>query len=154
MFTLQSKSQKMTGTLGKRIGASLSGGEVLALTGELGAGKTVFVKGLSIGLEIDDVITSPTYVLVKSYSGRLPLHHIDFYRLSGFGDLESIGFEDYLGGNGVLAMEWAEKFLEEIPLPFLHITIEYEEKGKRLIKFDYIGSTEKEEKLKKILKIT
>ncbi len=151
MFTIHSGSQQETIEIGERLGATLEGGEVLALTGELGAGKTVFVKGVARGLGIEDVITSPTFVLVKSYIGRLALHHIDFYRLETKADLGTIGFGDFFGGGGVVAIEWAEKFISEIPGSLLQITFIYEGEGKREIHFRTPGVPEWERRLAKIL---
>jgi tRNA threonylcarbamoyladenosine biosynthesis protein TsaE len=92
------------------MGAAFSGGEVVLLSGELGAGKTVFVKGLARGLGADpDEVASPTFVLLTAYPGRLVLHHADLYRLRGDGDEREIGLEDLPGGGGVLAIEWAER---------------------------------------------
>ena len=125
MFIIHSKSVEETLLLGERIGRTLKGGEVLGLSGELGSGKTVFVKGLARGLDIQEVITSPTFVLVKSYQGRLILHHIDFYRLHTLADLETIGFDDFLKSGGILAIEWAEKFPAQLPPSALLISIHY-----------------------------
>jgi len=133
MFEIQSNSIEETLQLGRRVAEGLKGGEVIALTGELGAGKTVFVKGLAKGLGIEETITSPTFVLARTYQGRLLLHHIDLYRLETCNDLDSIGIDDYLGGGGVIAIEWAEKFMGDLPHPFLHITIESVEDERRLI---------------------
>jgi len=133
MFTIQTESVKKTLKLGEAIGRHLTGGSILALTGELGSGKTTFVKGLARGLDIPDVITSPTFVLVKSYQGRFRLHHMDFYRLNHSEDLESIGLEDYFEEDGIVAIEWAEKFFADIPSPFMHIRFLFEEEQKRTI---------------------
>jgi tRNA threonylcarbamoyladenosine biosynthesis protein TsaE len=133
MFEIQSDSVQKTIRLGRRLAENLQGGEILALTGELGAGKTVFVKGIAEGLGIREVVTSPTFVIVKTYQGRLPLHHMDFYRLNNPQDLDTIGFEDYTGGAGVLAIEWAEKILSEIPRPYIHISFILEENDHRKI---------------------
>jgi tRNA threonylcarbamoyladenosine biosynthesis protein TsaE len=134
--------------LGKILGRTLSGGEVLALTGDLGSGKTTFVKGLAKGLDIWDVITSPTFVVVKSYHGRYTLHHMDFYRLSERGDFESIGFDDYQDRSAIVAVEWAEKFLPELQRDYLHITFRYEGEDKREIEFESGNLPEWESKLK------
>ena len=88
---------------------------------------------LADGLGIRDVITSPTFVLVKTYTGRLTLHHIDLYRLETPDDLDSIGFDDYVQNGGVMAIEWAEKFLSEIPRPYIHISFISEENDHRKI---------------------
>lgn len=95
--------------------ASFRGGEVVLLSGELGAGKTAFVRGLARGLGADaEEVQSPTFVLLTSYLGRLTLHHADLYRLRGDGDEDEIGLEELPGGKGVLAVEWADR-LRRVP---------------------------------------
>lgn len=92
------------------MGAACRGGEVVLLTGELGAGKTAFVRGLARGLGVDPgEVASPTFVLLTSYPGRLTLHHADLYRLAGDGDELELGLEELPGPRGVLAVEWAER---------------------------------------------
>jgi len=99
------------------MGAAFSGGEVVLLSGELGTGKTAFVRGLARGLGADpDEVASPTFVLLTAYAGRLVLHHADLYRLRGDGDEREIGLEELPGRGGVLAVEWAER-LREPPWP-------------------------------------
>ena len=94
----------------ERLGARFSGGEVVLLSGELGAGKTAFVRGLARGVGADPAeVSSPTFVLLTSYSGRLTLHHADLYRLSGNGDEIELGLDELPGPRGVLAVEWAER---------------------------------------------
>jgi tRNA threonylcarbamoyladenosine biosynthesis protein TsaE len=101
---------------GRALGAMLRGGEVLALDGELGAGKTQFVKGLAAGLGCPGDVTSPTFTLVHEYTGgRLPLFHFDFYRLEKEDEVLQVGLDDYLGEGGVVAIEWAEKFPALLP---------------------------------------
>jgi len=96
---------------------SFQGGEVVLLTGELGAGKTAFVRGLARGMGADpDEVASPTFVLLTSYPGRLTLHHADLYRLRGDGDEAEIGLEELPGSRGVLAVEWADR-LRRLPWP-------------------------------------
>lgn len=98
-----------TEKLGQALGAVLQPGTVLAYTGDLGAGKTAFTRGLARGLGCTESVTSPTYTIVNEYlSGRLPLFHFDMYRLSGADDLWDIGWEDYLDRMGVCAVEWSE----------------------------------------------
>jgi tRNA threonylcarbamoyladenosine biosynthesis protein TsaE len=95
------------------MGTAFGGGEVVLLTGELGAGKTCFVRGLARGLGADpDEVASPTFVLLTAYPGRLVLHHADLYRLRGDGDEREIGLEELPGPGGVLAVEWAERLRE------------------------------------------
>ncbi len=99
---------KETFLLGKQIGLSAVGGEIIGLIGPLGTGKTVFVQGLAEGLGItDSAITSPTFVIMNLYQGRLPLCHIDLYRFDA--PLETIGLDEYLNWKGVTAIEWADK---------------------------------------------
>jgi tRNA threonylcarbamoyladenosine biosynthesis protein TsaE len=108
---ISTHSVEATKTLGKSIGMWITSGTVLALSGDLGSGKTSFVQGLAIGLEVPDdyYITSPSYTLINEYPGRLPLFHIDLYRISDITELEDIGFYEILCGNVVVAIEWADK---------------------------------------------
>ena len=102
-------SAEETERLGQRLGETLRGGEVVAYLGELGAGKTAFVRGLARGLGISMRVTSPTYTIVNEYTGgRLPLFHFDMYRLGSEEELFDIGWEDYLARGGVCAVEWSE----------------------------------------------
>jgi len=101
---------------GRALGATLRAGDVIALDGELGAGKTHFVKGIAAGLGCDGDVTSPTFTLVHEYTGgRLPLFHFDFYRLESEDETLRIGLDDYLGAGGVIVIEWAGKFPALLP---------------------------------------
>ena len=107
-------SAQETEALGEKVGRSLMPGAVLAYTGDLGAGKTAFTRGLARGLEIPERITSPTFTIVNEYEGgRLPLFHFDMYRLGSSDELFDIGWEDYLARDGVCAVEWSEN-IEDI----------------------------------------
>lgn len=113
-----------TELVGERLGRALSGGEVIAYRGDLGAGKTAFTRGLARGLGISMRVTSPTYTIVNEYiGGRLPLFHFDMYRLDSADDLFDIGWEDYLHRGGVCAVEWSENVSEAIEKA---ITVEIE----------------------------
>lgn len=102
-----------TEQLGEELGRGLHGGEVVLLQGELGAGKTAFVRGLARGLGADpEEVASPTFVLLTAYAGRLTLHHADLYRLGGGGDERELGLEELPGPSGVLAIEWPERLGE------------------------------------------
>ena len=108
-------SPEETELLGQRLGETLSGGEIIAYQGGLGAGKTAFTRGLARGLGISMRVTSPTYTIVNEYlGGRLPLFHFDMYRLSSADDLFDIGWEDYLQRGGVCAVEWSENVQEAL----------------------------------------
>jgi tRNA threonylcarbamoyladenosine biosynthesis protein TsaE len=112
----------------------LKAGSVLALVGDLGAGKTEFVKGLAAGLGSPAVVTSPTFTLIHEYlGGRLPLYHMDFYRLSSEDELDEIGFDDYLSQAGICAVEWANRFPERIPGTAIWVTLSIAENNERLI---------------------
>ena len=106
-------SPEETEKVGQALGEVLQPGTVLAYTGDLGAGKTAFTRGLARGLGCSEAVTSPTYTIVNEYlSGRMPLFHFDMYRLGSADDLWDIGWEDYLERNGVCAVEWSENVEE------------------------------------------
>jgi tRNA threonylcarbamoyladenosine biosynthesis protein TsaE len=106
-----------TAQVAEAMAAAFQGGEVVLLSGELGAGKTTFVRGLARGLGADpDEVASPSFVLLTAYPGRLTLHHADLYRLRGDGDEGELGLEELPGPGGVLAVEWAER-LRRVPWP-------------------------------------
>ena len=110
-----SNSEEETEALGRRLGETLERGAVVAFTGDLGAGKTAFTRGLAKGLDIPDRVTSPTFTIVNEYEGgRLPLFHFDMYRLSSADELFEIGWEDYLARGGVCAVEWSENVKEAL----------------------------------------
>ena len=110
-------SPEETEALGARLARALEPGAVVAFTGDLGAGKTAFVRGLARGLGIRDRVTSPTFTVVNEYEGgRLPLFHFDLYRLGSADELFDIGWEDYLARGGVCAVEWSER-MEELLEP-------------------------------------
>ena len=101
------KNVNETYELAELIASKLSGGEILLLNGDLGAGKTTFTKGLAKALEIDDIITSPTFTIMKEYQGRLNLYHFDMYRIGDADEVYELGFDDYLyDENGVAVIEW------------------------------------------------
>lgn len=109
MLEVVTRSEAETAKLAADWAAGFGGGEVVLLQGDLGAGKTVFVKGLARGVGADpDEVASPTFVLLQSYPGRLTLHHADLYRIAG-GDDQELGLEELPGPRGVLAVEWAER---------------------------------------------
>ncbi|MDE6732321.1 MAG: tRNA (adenosine(37)-N6)-threonylcarbamoyltransferase complex ATPase subunit type 1 TsaE [Oscillospiraceae bacterium] len=102
------KSQDETRALAKRLAERLKPGDVILYTGDLGAGKTAFTKGLADCFGSTEQVTSPTFALVNEYPAKIPIFHFDLYRISGFDDLYAIGFFDYLDRGGILAVEWSE----------------------------------------------
>ncbi len=123
-------SLEETKLLGQKIGASISAGTVICLTGDLGSGKTSFVQGLATGLGVPDdyYITSPTYVLINEYPGRYPLFHVDLYRIEDPADFEDIGLYEILHGGGVVAVEWADKLSKDFQYEYLaeYLSIHFE----------------------------
>ncbi|MFQ5515394.1 MAG: tRNA (adenosine(37)-N6)-threonylcarbamoyltransferase complex ATPase subunit type 1 TsaE [Myxococcota bacterium] len=117
---------EQTRGVGEQIGRELRGGDVVALSGELGAGKTCFTQGLARGLGVDSriPITSPSFTLVGEYPGRLALRHADFYRVESYARLEDAGFEELLAPDGVLVVEWAERFPEALPPDRIELRLE------------------------------
>lgn len=131
---LESWSPKETFEIGVRLGQQAEAGQVYTLTGDLGVGKTVFTQGFSRGLGIEEPVNSPTFTILQVYEGgRLPLYHFDVYRIGGVDEMEEIGFEDYIMGEGVSLIEWADLIEEILPEKCQNILIEKDlEKG-----FDY-----------------
>lgn len=127
-------SPEETYEIGKRFGQQAKPGQVLALTGDLGVGKTLFTQGLAKGLGIDGPVSSPTFTIVQEYeSGRIPFYHFDVYRIADPEEMDEIGFDDYVYGEGICLIEWAELIEEILPENCIRITIEKNlEKG-----FDY-----------------
>ncbi|EFU22484.1 hydrolase, P-loop family [Streptococcus anginosus F0211] len=121
---------------GEKLGALLRKQDVLILTGDLGAGKTTFTKGLARGLGIKQMIKSPTYTIVREYDGRLPLYHLDVYRIGE--DPDSIDLDDFLFGDGVTVIEWGELLGDSLPSDYLKLTILRKSDGRELV-FDAKG---------------
>jgi tRNA threonylcarbamoyladenosine biosynthesis protein TsaE len=122
---LISHNPSQTQRLGKNIGNLAMPGDILLLEGKLGTGKTCLTQGIAIGLEIEEYISSPSFVLIREFSGRLPLYHIDLYRLDLPGEIVDLGLDDYLYGRGVCVIEWAEKGSSLMPSEHMLIKIKY-----------------------------
>lgn len=118
----RSNSAKETENIAKAFAKTLKGGDVVCLNGDLGAGKTAFTAGLAKGLGIADYISSPTFTILNCYSGKIPLYHFDVYRISESDEMFDIGFDEYLTGNGVSVIEWAN-IIEDI-LPYDRYEVE------------------------------
>lgn len=124
VYTYNTVSSDDTVQLGKKIGACLKKGDVIALQGTLGAGKTVLTKGIALALSIDENVTSPTFCLISEYSGTMPLYHFDVYRLEGGDDFDTLGADDMIYGDGVCVIEWSEKIMDRLPANTIIIKIE------------------------------
>lgn len=122
--TFMSGSEERTMDLGAALGRAAAAGLVVLLEGDLGAGKTVFSKGIARGLMIDPAdVTSPTYVLCREYAGRLPLYHFDLYRLTSADEAYEIGWQEYTEGRGVVVVEWPERLDDLTPVDALTVTM-------------------------------
>ena len=122
------KNEEEMIALGRQLGQWLDAGDLVLLEGDLGAGKTTLTKGIGQGLGVTKVINSPTFTILKVYQGRVPLYHMDVYRLEGMH--QELGFEEYYDGDGVCVVEWATFVAEELPLQRLEITITHETNGR------------------------
>lgn len=132
---LISHSPEETQKLGSRIGELALPGDVFLLSGRLGAGKTCLTQGIAWGLNIKEYALSPTFVIVREMHGRLPLYHIDLYRLDNIDEIEDLGLDDYLYGKGACVVEWAEKALSLLPSEHLLIQIDFLSDTERSLKF-------------------
>lgn len=142
-MTVETNSAGETYELGRKIGNEALPGQVYTLVGDLGVGKTVFTQGMAEGLGITEAVSSPTFTIVQVYEeGRLPFYHFDVYRIGDISEMDEVGFEDYVYGQGVSLIEWANLIEEILPEERTEITIEKDlEKG-----FDYRKITIKERK--------
>ena len=131
---IETNSERETYELGYRLGKEAKPSQVFTLVGDLGVGKTVFTKGLAAGLGIEEPISSPTFTIVQIYEeGRLPFYHFDVYRIGDVEEMDEIGYEDYIYGEGVSLIEWANLISDILPEHYTEVTIEKNlEKG-----FDY-----------------
>ncbi|GHI01666.1 tRNA (adenosine(37)-N6)-threonylcarbamoyltransferase complex ATPase subunit type 1 TsaE [Neobacillus kokaensis] len=136
-YELKTMSPEETSQFAKRLADHLQPGDIIALEGDLGAGKTTFTKGLAKGLDIKRTVNSPTFTIIKEYKGRLPLYHMDVYRVAD--SLEDLGFDEYFEGNGVTVVEWAHLIKEQLPSDLLTIYLYHKEGEQRKIILNPIG---------------
>ena len=131
---IETNSAEETEALGTKLAKEAKAGQVFTLIGDLGVGKTVFTQGFAKGLDIDEAICSPTFTIVQVYdSGRMPFYHFDVYRIGDVEEMDEIGYEDYIYGDGVSLIEWANLIEDILPDSYTRVTIEKNlEKG-----FDY-----------------
>ncbi len=142
-----SKSAEQTIALGERLARHFKKGDIVCLQGDLGAGKTTFIKGVAKGLKIaSEKVNSPTFVLMNAYQGRLPagqaglpLYHFDLYRLENTGEIGAIGYEEFLYGDGVSVIEWAERLGTLTPKEYLRVELKHKGENERSIKVSAVG---------------
>ena len=135
---LISESVAQTEEIGASVAKYVGPGTVIAMRGDLGAGKTAFVRGLARGMGLRARVTSPTFAIVNEYLGKIPLYHFDMYRLTSAEDLFDIGWEDYIRAGGVCAVEWSEIVEDAIPQDAVSVTIRHLDETKREIAIDGI----------------
>lgn len=123
--TCVTRGESHTAAIGRRLGLLARSGDVFLFSGQLGTGKTCFIRGLANGLGISEHAFSPSFVLVREYRGRLPLFHMDFYRLEQPAEIAELGLEEYLAGEGVCAIEWAERGALLLPPDHLAVELAY-----------------------------
>jgi tRNA threonylcarbamoyladenosine biosynthesis protein TsaE len=145
-YTIITESPEKTYALGKMLGGMLSAGDVLGLSGDLGAGKTRFAQGVAAGLGVQENVTSPTFTLINEYDGRLPFYHMDVYRLGGPDDMADLGYQEYFYGQGVTLVEWAGLVEDVLPRERLDINI-INDDGENRRKINLLPRGERYEKL-------
>lgn len=155
MMVFHSDSVSWTQKLGENLGKKAEEGDLFALCGELGAGKTELVKGIARGLGVaeDLPVASPTYILLREYPGRIWLYHFDFYRLQSVKELEGIGYEEYFEGDGVCVVEWADKFPLIFPQSTLWVKLEITGEDSRQIEIRSEKPEKWQRRLEEIKKI-
>jgi tRNA threonylcarbamoyladenosine biosynthesis protein TsaE len=134
---IKSHREEETVSWGKMLGSRLTAGDVVGLVGDLGAGKTYFVKGVAEGLGVleDQYVVSPTFTLINEYKGRTNLYHFDLYRIQDEREIEGLGYEEYLSGSGLVMIEWAEKMVRFLPEELLLVEIKREDENTRTLIF-------------------
>lgn len=146
MVKIYLENEEQTKKIGYKLGQLLTPKSVVCLIGDLGAGKTTMTQSLAKALEVDDYITSPTFNIVNEYEGRMPLYHFDVYRIGSSDEMYDIGFDEYIDGEGVCIIEWANLIEDILPNEYLYIEMNYKETGREMI------LTPKGEKYEEIVK--
>ncbi|VAX35609.1 tRNA threonylcarbamoyladenosine biosynthesis protein TsaE [hydrothermal vent metagenome] len=138
--TIITKNPEETIAFGKKLAKNLSSGNIICLIGDLGAGKTTFVKGLAQGLKVNpNKVSSPTFVVMNIYEGKLPIYHFDLYRMEGNEDMAMIGYEEFLYGDGIAVIEWAEHLGNLMPKDYIRIELTHHKPQGRKIKLSVKG---------------
>ncbi|MDD5491503.1 MAG: tRNA (adenosine(37)-N6)-threonylcarbamoyltransferase complex ATPase subunit type 1 TsaE [bacterium] len=131
--TIITKSAAATQRFGRKLSRQLRPGDLVCLSGGLGAGKTCLIQGIARGLQVKDYVNSPTFKIINEYAGKIPVYHFDLYRLDGLTDLHGLGYEEYFYGQGVSLVEWAEKIIPFLPKQYLQVEIFSLDKNTRKI---------------------
>ncbi|MDE0185559.1 MAG: tRNA (adenosine(37)-N6)-threonylcarbamoyltransferase complex ATPase subunit type 1 TsaE [Candidatus Poribacteria bacterium] len=134
----RTQSPEETQAIGVRLGQNLKPGDIVALIGDLGAGKTCLTQGIARGAKIDSnqIVNSPSYTLINEYEGEIPIYHIDLYRLQRREEILDLGLEVYFEGNGICIIEWADRMLDLLPEGYMEIKLNWEDEFVRTIEFN------------------
>lgn len=136
--SFRTHSPEETQAIGVRVGQNLKPGDIVALIGDLGAGKTCLTQGIARGAKIDlnQIVNSPSYTLINEYEGEIPIYHIDLYRLQRREEILDLGLEVYFEGNGICIIEWADRMLDLLPEGSMEIKLKWEDEFVRTIEFN------------------
>ena len=132
MIKFVTNNTEETIELGKKIGNCLRKGDVIAMQGTLAAGKTTITKGIAQSLDISETITSPTFCLISEYEGKMPLYHFDVYRIGSSDEMYDIGYDEYINGDGVCIIEWANLIDDILPDEYLYIELKYKDMSREM----------------------
>ena len=137
--TIRTKSPEETQALGEKLGRELKAGDVVALIGDLGTGKTCLTQGIArgIGIAPNEIVSSPSYILINEYDGKIPIYHIDLYRLETSAEIAELGLGEYMNSDGICIIEWAERMEDGLPDTCMKIHIEWEDENTRSFKIQH-----------------
>ena len=137
--TVRTENPEETQTLGEELGRTLKAGDVVALIGDLGSGKTCLTQGIArgVGIAHGEVVSSPSYIIINEYDGKIPIYHIDLYRLETFAEIAELGLGEYINSDGICIIEWAERMTEGLPDTCIKIHIVWEDENTRSIKIQH-----------------
>ncbi len=137
--TFKTESPEETQALGEQLGKTLKSGDVIALIGDLGTGKTCLTQGIArgVGIAPDEVVSSPSYILINEYNGTVPIYHIDLYRLENAEEIAELGLSEYIEGDGICIIEWAERMANGLPDICIKIYITWEDENTRFINIQH-----------------
>ncbi|MFH1484710.1 MAG: tRNA (adenosine(37)-N6)-threonylcarbamoyltransferase complex ATPase subunit type 1 TsaE [Chloroflexota bacterium] len=144
LLEIVSRGARQTQELGEHIGKLARPGDVVLLVGGLGSGKTCLTQGIARGLGVSQYTSSPSFVLVREYSGRLPMYHVDLYRLTKLVEVADLGLDDYFLGKGLSVVEWADRALELLPQEHMLVNMSYMSQMRRKLRFEPRGQRYKE----------
>ncbi len=135
----RTESPEETQALGEKLGKTLKTGDIIALIGDLGTGKTCLTQGIArgVGIAPNEVVSSPSYILINEYNGKIPIYHIDLYRLETATEIAELGLGEYVESDGICIIEWAERMADRLPDTCIKIHITWEDENTRSIKIQY-----------------